>query len=50
MAPELLEARVYGKSVDIWSVGVIMFRLLQEGAHPYYNEGEDEEVLRLRVH
>jgi serine/threonine protein kinase len=42
MAPELLDGNVYGKSVDIWSVGIIMYRLLMEGEHPYYDGTESE--------
>lgn len=48
MAPEILRREPYGKAVDIWSVGVILFIMLG-GYHPFGNlkEGKtDELVLR----
>jgi serine/threonine protein kinase len=49
MAPELLDGKVYSKSIDIWSVGVIMYRLLTNGEHPYYSSGDSVETLRTRI-
>jgi serine/threonine protein kinase len=40
MAPEQLEKRVYTKSIDIWSCGIIMYQLLNNGIHPFYNKGD----------
>jgi calcium/calmodulin-dependent protein kinase I len=36
MAPEQLEKRSYTKSVDIWSCGIVMYVLLNNGEHPVY--------------
>jgi calcium/calmodulin-dependent protein kinase I len=40
MAPEQLEKRIYTKSIDIWSCGIIMYQLLNNGIHPFYNKGD----------
>lgn len=34
-APEQLARSVYGKAVDMWSLGVLTFMLLQSGRHPF---------------
>jgi serine/threonine protein kinase len=31
----------YGKSVDVWAVGFIMYELIS-GTHPLYVRGEDK--------
>jgi serine/threonine protein kinase len=41
MAPEQLEKRIYTKSIDIWSCGVIMYQLLNNGIHPFYIKGDN---------
>jgi len=49
MSPELLDGKVYSKPIDIWSLGVIMYRLLNHGHHPYYQSGDTLETLRLKM-
>ena len=39
MAPEQLEKRAYSKPIDMWSCGMIMFILLNNGRHPFYTKG-----------
>jgi serine/threonine protein kinase len=39
MAPEQLEKRAYSKPIDMWSCGMIMFILLNNGLHPFYTKG-----------
>ncbi|MCQ2818923.1 MAG: protein kinase [archaeon] len=39
MAPEQIERKLYGNSVDLWSIGIIMYMLLNNGKHPYYHSG-----------
>ena len=40
MAPELIEKKLYFISVDIWSIGILMFMLLNKGKHPFYIKGD----------
>lgn len=41
MAPEILLFKDYNKSVDLWSVGILMYMLISEGDHPFYKAGMD---------
>jgi serine/threonine protein kinase len=45
MAPEQISSQRYTKSVDIWSVGIIVYRLLNKGKNPFYNKGDTTSVL-----
>ena len=38
MAPEQIEKKLYHYSVDIWSIGILMFMLLNGGKHPFYQK------------
>ena len=40
MAPEQERSMQYGKKIDIWACGVVMYMLI-EGKHPLYEEGID---------
>ena len=56
MAPEVVNTRgVYGKSVDIWAIGIIMHMVLTGGQHPLADKGVSksdvdfkEKLLQLR--
>ena len=40
MAPEQLMGECYNKNIDLWSVGIIMYILLNQGKHPFYIKGD----------
>ncbi len=50
MSPEQIEKKTYSKSVDIWSIGIIMFMLLFKNKHPFYKKGEDRELYINDIH
>jgi calcium/calmodulin-dependent protein kinase I len=43
MAPEQAAYKAYGKEVDIWSTGIILYKLLSNGNHPLYSLNEKKE-------
>ncbi|KAG9340321.1 hypothetical protein JZ751_021773 [Albula glossodonta] len=43
LAPEVVSRRRYGRPVDCWAIGVIMFILLS-GNPPFYDEAEEEDT------
>ena len=45
MAPELIEKKLYFISVDIWSIGILMFILLNKGKHPFYKKGDNADKI-----
>jgi len=40
MAPEQIEKKLYYYSVDIWSIGILMYMLLNNGKHPFYHKDD----------
>ena len=50
MSPEQIEKKTYSKSVDIWSIGIIMFMLLFKNKHPFYKKGENRELYINDIH
>ena len=43
MAPEQIEKKLYYYSVDMWSIGILMYMLLNNGKHPFYKKGDEKE-------
>ena len=43
MAPEQIEKKLYYLSVDIWSIGILMYMLLNNGKHPFYHKGDKKQ-------
>ena len=44
MAPERLTGEAYDKVIDIWSIGIIMYMLLNNGKHPFYAKGDSADA------
>jgi len=44
MAPEEIERKSYYLSVDIWSIGILMYMLLNKGEHPFYHNGDTKKT------
>ena len=40
MAPEQIEKKSYNFTFDFWSIGIILYMLLNNGQHPFYNNGD----------
>ena len=49
MAPEQISNKIYSKSVDIWSVGIILYMLLNNGKNPFYTKGESREKIIHKI-
>jgi calcium/calmodulin-dependent protein kinase I len=49
MAPEQAANKAYSKEVDIWSCGIILFKLLNKGSHPLYTLHESKEAYFLKL-
>lgn len=48
MAPEQATGQSYGKRVDMWAIGIIMYQLLT-GRHPFHISGDDEKTYTYRI-
>jgi serine/threonine protein kinase len=44
----MIGQNTYGKPVDIWAVGFIMFELIS-GYHPFYIKGEDRATYQVKI-
>lgn len=42
MAPEWILHASYGKKVDLWSVGIIMYMVITKGIHPLFVKGDNK--------
>ena len=49
MAPELIEKKLYFISIDIWSIGILMFILLNKGKHPFYIRGDNNKEIAEKI-
>lgn len=43
MAPEIFEKKNYGKSIDVWAIGVLMHNMLF-GALPFKSQNMELEI------
>ena len=49
MAPELIKKKLYFNSIDIWSIGILMFILLNKGKHPFYVKGDNRDKIAKKI-
>lgn len=49
MAPEVYESRIYSQSSDIYSLGILLYSLLNCGVLPFANHNSKEEAIRKRM-
>lgn len=49
MAPEVALRQEYSKSIDVWSLGIIMYNLLSGGEHPLHKKGENLEKFQKQL-
>ena len=45
MAPEQISGVIYSKAVDVWSVGIILYMLLNKGKNNFYNKGDESKLI-----
>lgn len=48
MAPEQALEQRYGKRVDLWALGIIIFEMLT-GKHPFYQKDDNEHTYKQRI-
>lgn len=48
MAPEQAQGQRYGKRIDIWACGIIMFIMITQ-KHPYFRDGDNSKSYIKRI-
>jgi len=48
MSPEIVQGKPYGKYVDFWSLGCLIYELLT-GRSPFYDESGRKEVIFQKI-
>ena len=49
MAPEQISGVIYSKAVDVWSVGIILYMLLNKGKNNFYMKGDESKVIINKI-
>ena len=48
MAPEVVHKHPYSKSVDVWSLGITLYKLIS-GQHPLHRRGDPASTFRTKI-
>lgn len=48
MAPEQAQGQLYGKKIDMWACGIIMYMMLT-GEHPFVYSHDNEQTYTTRI-
>ena len=48
MAPEQAQGQLYGKKIDMWACGIIMYMMLT-GEHPFVYSYDNEQTYTTRI-
>ena len=49
IAPEVADGKPYGKPVDLWALGVVLYALLG-GYLPFQDDDEQRLLIKIKVH
>jgi len=49
MAPEQISGVIYSKAVDVWSVGIILYMLLNKGKNAFYEKGDTSKAIIYKI-
>ncbi|CAD8097804.1 unnamed protein product [Paramecium primaurelia] len=49
MAPEQIQKKKYNRSVDIWALGIVVFNLLNQGKHPFFQKMDDIQSYSQKI-
>ena len=49
MVPEQIEKKLYFISIDIWSIVILMYILLNNGKHPFYVKGDKRKEYAKKI-
>ncbi|CAD8212814.1 unnamed protein product [Paramecium pentaurelia] len=48
-APELIKKANYTRSVDIWALGIVVYQMLNQGQHPFYECNDTKTIYENKI-
>ncbi|CAK66215.1 unnamed protein product (macronuclear) [Paramecium tetraurelia] len=48
-APEVIKKANYTRSVDIWALGIVVYNMLYNGQHPFYQIGDSKAIFFEKI-